>query len=110
MKNIITRALILSLVTQTLSLSAADFYVSLQGNDQNTGTQEKPFATLERARTAARAARGSRVTVWLTGGLYDMTQTFELTHADSGTVYRSTEGGVARLCGGRLLPASVFSL
>jgi MYXO-CTERM domain-containing protein len=45
---------------------AADYYVAPSGNDQDPGTLDKPFATLERAQTAAAAGD----TVYLRGGEY----------------------------------------
>ena len=44
---------------------AATFYVADNGEDANAGTQEKPFATLEAARDAARnAGPGPNRIVW----------------------------------------------
>ena len=48
------------------------FCIATDGRDQNPGTQDKPFATLERARDAVREARKpglpkGGVTVWLRG-------------------------------------------
>ena len=67
------------------------YFVSPQGNDTNPGTRERPFATLECARDALRkakkavSARGG-ATVWLMGGVYELSRTFELTSEDSGMV------------------------
>ena len=36
---------------------AAQFFVAAQGNDKNSGTLDKPFATLQRAQQAARKQR-----------------------------------------------------
>lgn len=78
---------------------AAEFYLSPAGNDANPGTKEKPFATLERARDAARQAKGSTVT--LAAGTYRRTKTFELDEHDSGTTYR---GENARITGSVAVP------
>lgn len=93
--------------------AAAEWYVDPRGSDNNPGTREKPFATLEVARAAVRAAKtnpASResLSVWLLGGDYLRTNTFELTEADSGTpdrpiLWTSTPGGNPRLLGGSLL-------
>jgi hypothetical protein len=48
---------------------AAEFFVSPNGNDADTGTIDKPFATVQRAQTAV--APGD--TVNIRGGLYAMT-------------------------------------
>ncbi|MBU4459441.1 MAG: hypothetical protein KJ579_02645, partial [Verrucomicrobia bacterium] len=67
------------------------FHVSLGGNDANPGTNEAaPFATLERARDAIRDLKRTAglpaggVTVWIRGGAYARTNTFEVTGPDSG--------------------------
>ena len=63
--------LIVVLSCVVVRLPGADYYVSPKGSDNNPGTSEKPFATLERARDAARAAKhDSTVTIWLRGGTY----------------------------------------
>jgi hypothetical protein len=36
-----------------------NFYVAVNGNDNNLGTQSEPFKTLERARDATRNAKNS---------------------------------------------------
>jgi len=62
------------------------FIVSPFGSDANLGTAAKPFATLERARDAVRAAKSSGpATVEVRGGLYEMQKPLVLTEQDSGT-------------------------
>jgi hypothetical protein len=95
-----------------------EYWVSTTGNDADPGTNEKPFATLERACDALRELKKagyirSRATVWLSGGLYWMGKTFTLDEQDSGTaeapvVYRSTPGQKAHLVGGRQFPSAAF--
>lgn len=66
---------------------SAEFYLSPQGDDRNSGTLERPFQTLGRGQAAARAAHAKgegAVTVWLRGGRYELSATFTLTSADSG--------------------------
>ena len=46
-KNIIFSATILLLSLNTFS---QDYYVSLKGNDNNNGTIERPFATLDKVK------------------------------------------------------------
>ena len=93
-------------------LFAADFHVATNGDDKNPGTQEKPFATLERARDAVRALKKAtpkleRVTnVIVHGGAYELKQPLELTAEDSGTpeapiVYQAARGEEVRIVGGR---------
>ena len=56
--------------------SATDFYVSPSGDDDNPGSQSRPFATLERARDAVRVLRREGrpipggITIFLRGGDY----------------------------------------
>ncbi|MCK4626582.1 MAG: right-handed parallel beta-helix repeat-containing protein [Phycisphaerae bacterium] len=97
-------------------------YVSPNGNDKNPGTKAKPFGTLEAARNAIRkigAGRGlpkGGVTVWLRGGAYERTKTFELNERDSGTkdapvVYRAYGDEEVRILGGRQIdPSAVTSV
>ena len=91
------------------TLLGADFYVSPKGSDRNPGTRQKPFATLEHARDAARSAkREGGVTIWLRGGTYTRSDTFTLNAEDGGTatapvVYRSIPGETARIFGGKTI-------
>ncbi len=90
---------------------AAEFFVSPAGHDANSGSMQKPFATLERARDAVRQLRMSndaqrqRVTVWLGAGDYLRTNALELSAADSGTadapvIWRPWQNDQVRLLGG----------
>ena len=47
-------------------LHAADLYVATDGNDDNPGTAERPFATLGKGAAAARPGD----TVWIKPGAY----------------------------------------
>ena len=96
---------------------ADELYVSLSGNDHNSGTVDHPFRSLESARDAVRErlrANPSRsVTVWLRAGRYERRATLELGAQDSGTasapvVWRAYPGERASLVGGRLLDPSWF--
>lgn len=70
--------------------ASATFYVATTGNNASPGTQAKPFATLERARDAARSTRAAdpraNVRVVLGGGTYRIGQTlvFDLRDGASG--------------------------
>ena len=50
---------------------AAVYFVAVDGNDHNPGSQLQPFATVQRAQSAARPGD----TVYLRGGLYHLTET-----------------------------------
>ncbi|MFF2848788.1 right-handed parallel beta-helix repeat-containing protein [Streptomyces sp. NPDC058001] len=64
-------------------------FVDPSGDDTGPGTVERPFATLQRARDAARP--GTVVT--LRAGTYRLTDTFLLTAAHSGVVYQAQSYG-----------------
>ena len=74
-------------------ISGADFglFVATDGSDKNDGSLARPFATLEKARNTIREWKRSGqipaggVTVYLRGGVYKISKTFELTEEDSGT-------------------------
>jgi len=63
---------------QTGLTFSADFYVSPKGNDNNPGTQEKPFATIERAKQAVEMAfvqnPNEDCTIWLDKGKYNISK------------------------------------
>ncbi|MCP5535737.1 MAG: right-handed parallel beta-helix repeat-containing protein [Akkermansiaceae bacterium] len=80
-------------------------HVAPDGDDSNPGTEAKPFATLERARDAARGARKS--TVILAAGTYRRTTTFELNAKDSGTTFRAAAGADVRISGSLDVPPRV---
>ncbi|WP_218004601.1 right-handed parallel beta-helix repeat-containing protein [Microtetraspora niveoalba] len=61
--------------------------VGPSGDDAWPGSAERPFATLERARSAAREASGD-VVVHLRAGTHVLSAPLELTEADSGVVYQ----------------------
>src|SRR5438445_13872614 len=92
----------------------ADFYVSPRGSDAGAGTIASPFATLEKARDAVRAAKqsgaatGGTVTVWLRGGDFVRTNALALSAVDSGSeaapvIWRAYGDERVRLIGGRVL-------
>ncbi len=98
---------------------AADLYVAPDGNDQNQGTKTAPLKTLEAARNAIRKLKTDKqksidgMTVWLRGGTYRITKTFELDDRDSGTkaariVYRGCENENVHLSGGQELDPAAF--
>ena len=94
------------------------FYVSTAGRDTwsgqlaeaNAGGSDGPFATLERARDAVRSLKKDKlpaggVGVYVRGGVYPLSRTFELSGADSGSVdapivYRAFGDEEVRLVGG----------
>jgi len=90
------------------STHAADFFVSPHGKDDDPGTREKPFATITRARDAARSIQGESITIHLRRGTHYLAEPVELSHEDSGTaehpvVYTSFENEPVTISGGEHL-------
>ncbi|MGO4518321.1 right-handed parallel beta-helix repeat-containing protein [Terriglobus sp. 2YAB30_2] len=98
--------LVLLVLCSAAQMCGEEFYVSPKGADTNPGTKSQPFASLERARDAARAAKhDAPITIWLRGGDYRRTAAFALIPEDSGTaaapmVYRAVPGERVRIVGG----------
>ena len=90
-------ACMLTVMTGSASHAAEiRFYVSPSGNDTWTGKAAErrgadgPFATMERARNAVREVKGAGkqggpVTVFLRGGVYELSEPVVFTPEDSGT-------------------------
>src|SRR5579862_7424638 len=88
------------LLVSTGCASRRAIYVSATGDDRWTGTKRMPVRSLEAAREIARNKK-SAATVWLRGGIYLRTATFELNERDSSVEYRAFPGEEVILCGGR---------
>lgn len=74
-------------VKETAVTNNADFYVSPDGNDENDGSFDSPFATVERARDAVRSIDKTGldgITVAIKAGDYRILS-LEFTAEDSGT-------------------------
>ena len=91
-----------------------DFHVAVNGRDDGDGSASHPFATIERAVQAVRAAKAGRkgVTVCVHAGEY-FTPGIRLTEADSGSAdcpitYRAYGDGEVILNGGVTLNAADF--
>ena len=100
--------------------SAVSLYVAVDGDDSNEGSIDRPFATLEGARDAIRVLRttgnigADGVVVNLRGGVYEISETFELDERDSGTVdgrvvYRAYPGESVFVSGGKVIDSSAFA-
>jgi hypothetical protein len=90
----------------------ADFVVAPNGNDNNPGTLEEPFATIHRAQAAVRSeiAQGlvNNVTVLIRGGEYLLEESLVFGPADSGNAnfivrYMAYPGETPVISGGRHL-------
>jgi hypothetical protein len=99
---------------------AQGVFVSPNGDDANPGTIQRPFRSLSRARDAARTYRRTTpergrqaFTVWLRGGAYHLTDTFELSKDDGGfpgfpVTFTAFDHEPVRLSGGMTIPSASF--
>ena len=87
-----------------------EFFVSMDGNDNNPGTINKPFLTPEKARNAIRELKNNgnppdTILVYFRKGDYVRSKTLELILEDSGTsdfpvVWKAYQGERVRFIGG----------
>jgi hypothetical protein len=105
-------SLCLIAVVSAADSTVGDFYVAVNGSDGNPGTQDKPFATVDKARQAVREkiAQGLKqpVTVLLRGGVYTLSEPLIFGSEDSGTkdcpiIYAAYLGENPTLSGGRAI-------
>jgi hypothetical protein len=87
-------------MSETSSIRA-DFYVAVNGDDANPGTEEKPFATLARARDAVRELKKENpITVLVRGGTYYLDEPLVFGSQDAPATYAAYPGEfVARVQG-----------
>ncbi len=90
---------------------AVTLYVSTKGNDNDPGTKEKPFATLQKALRAAREIRrlnqlphGEFILITMYGGVYQLSEPIVIRPEDSGknapTLVMAAENEYPILSGG----------
>lgn len=90
MNRIILLLFILIAVPFARAVERLEFYIAPQGSDLNAGTIDSAFATIPRAMLEIRRLKSSGqypvrgVTVWLRRGEYYLTESINLTAADSG--------------------------
>ena len=96
----------------TLSSQAADIWVSVSGNDSNTGSKESPLATLHMALRKARELRRLNdasikdgIHIILMDGTYSLHEPVFIRPEDSGTpdsptIIEAIDGGTPTLTGG----------
>ena len=97
------RHLLCSVVLSTAMAALADgatFVVAPAGKDDAPGTKERPMATLEAAREAARLAQDRPHRIVVMPGDYFLTKTVELDARDNGLTIEAGEGGPVTLYGG----------
>ena len=83
------------------SAVSATFHVAPGGADANPGTAEKPFATLEAARDAARKAGASPHRLVVMPGEYFLERSVELDARDNGLTVEAATTNTTTLYGGR---------
>ena len=97
-----------------------EFFVSPNGSDNNLGTKDSPFFSLEKARDSVRAYKNSQglpaggIVIWLRKGTYSLNKIFRLTEKDSGEdgkpiAYRAYKNEDVHLIGGIELKSKWFS-
>ena len=91
------------------------FFVSPSGKDNNPGTKEKPFATVEKARDAIRALgnKKNNSIINIRAGYYAFEQPFQLNKEDGGTTeqpitYQAYSNEQVVFSGGKKIANSAF--
>ena len=95
-------------------------YVSLNGDDENDGTENSPFKTLTKARDTIRELKNENrlapggAVVYIREGRYGVSEGLQLTEIDSGSqnapiVYRNYPGEKVMFVGGATIDADKFT-
>ena len=66
--NKLALIILILLINPAIFAQETHLYVAVDGSDKNPGTEAKPFASIARARDAARKIKGQAVTVLLREG------------------------------------------
>lgn len=77
-----------SFTTLANATSLTSYYVAPDGDDNNPGTLDKPFKTIQKARDAVRtvnASMTSDIVVYLRGGTYQLDNAIDFNESDSGS-------------------------
>ena len=82
-----------SAASNAFTPSAVNFFVSVDGDDENAGTEDAPFATIGRARDAVREYKEKNglpegkggINVYITEGTYPVGSVTKFTNDDSGS-------------------------
>jgi hypothetical protein len=106
------RTTVVGMVFFFAAASAGDFYVAPDGKDDNPGTEQAPFASLERSRDAVcqlvRGGLQGDIAVFVRGGTYTVEKPLAFGPEDSGTVeyavtYAAYPGEKPVISGGRTI-------
>ena len=94
-------------------VSETTYYVAANGSDENPGTVDAPFATIEKARDviSGLTVPDGGVTVYIRGGSYQITDTIQFGTNNSGTAenpitYAAYPGEDVSFVGGKILDTS----
>ena len=97
------KASVVTALGRRTGATGKEIFVSVSGSDTTgDGSMQKPYATIHRAQTAARAI-GPGAIVAIRGGTYYLRSTLRLTQEDSGTTYQAHNGENVTLSGGEPL-------
>ena len=97
------------IVPLTVGGGFIQWFVSINGNDSNNGTELFPFRTVSVALAAARSNVGGSNQIILRAGTYFLTATIVLDAADSGLTIQSFPGEEAWISGGVPLSGLTWS-
>ncbi|HEX6171857.1 MAG TPA: right-handed parallel beta-helix repeat-containing protein, partial [Chitinophagaceae bacterium] len=115
MKKIFFLSLFMFSLLDSFSQQRTVFYVSLLGKDNNPGTIQRPFATLEKARSVVRVRskqnHSDSVIVYLRKGNYTLKKSFSLDSLDSGkenaaVIYSAYPGEEVHINGSISIPVN----
>jgi hypothetical protein len=79
-----------------------EIYVDPNAKENGSGTKDKPFKTLEKARDLARTI-DEHVNIYLIDGIYRLDKTFRLDQRDSNVAYKAYPGEKPILSGGKII-------
>jgi len=112
MRRLLIIIILLAAGWQGRLLAAVTFFVSPAGDDTQTGSADKPFRTIEKARQAVRSltewGNGDDVTVYLHPGTYPLSAPVIFGPQDGGSdsssvTYRAYDNGEVIISGGKLV-------
>ncbi len=94
----------------SFAVADVNFYISPAGSDENPGTLEQPFATIQRAQQEIRTLKQNELTdpifVFLRGGLYNLPEPLVFAPKDAGSetapiTFKAFENEIPVLNGGK---------
>ena len=99
----------------SFSTNAQTFYVSIKGSDQNPGSLEKPFASLDKAKEAVKKIgnHSKTITVFIREGIYYLSTPLKLEMENGGTkdapvIYSAYENEKVSIRGSKAIASKLF--